>query len=80
MKKKRWRTLALIILVVLLLIPIRIGLRDGGTFIYQAALYRLTRYHSLVPIEQHDQYSSGFYEATAISVFPFYFWGLELTL
>jgi len=74
MKKKRRRIIALIILTVLLLIPMRMGFKDGGTVAYQAALYRLTFNHSF-----DDQSPSGFYEATAFSVFPFYLFGLELT-
>jgi len=74
MKKKRRRIIALIILAVLLLIPMRMGFKDGGTVMYQAVLYRLTFYHSF-----DNRYPSGYYEATAFSIFPFYLFGLELT-
>ena len=74
MKKKTKRFIVLMIILVLLLIPARLALKDGGTIIYHAALYRLTFYHSL-----DDRYPSGFYEATAVSVFPLYLFDLELT-
>ena len=74
MKKETRRMIVLIVLVLLMLVPIKTGLKDGGTIMYQAVLYRLTFYHSF-----DDRYPSGFYEATAFSVFPFYLFGLELT-
>ena len=77
--QKKTKRIVVIVILALLLIPLPMGLKDGGTIIYQAVLYRLTRYHSLVPIDQLDRYPSGYYEATAFSVFPFYLFDLELT-
>jgi len=77
--QKKTKRIIIIFVLVLLLIPLPIGFKDGGTVMYQAVLYRLTRYYSFMPIDQLDRYPSGFYEATAFSIFPFYIFGLELT-
>ena len=79
MKKKTKRIIALIIILVLFLIPVKIGLKDGGTIFYQAVLYKLSFYHTMMPIEQQDGCTIEFYEATAFSIFPFYLFDLELT-
>ena len=74
MKKKTKRIVALVIILVLMLIPMRFAFKDGGTIMYQAVLYRLTFHHSI-----DDRYPSGFYEATTFGIFPFYLVYLELT-
>ena len=50
MKKK---VIILIIIVgIILLFPIPIKLRDGGSVVYKALLYTFTKYHKLAPIEE----------------------------
>lgn len=50
MKKK---VIILIIIVgIILLFPIPMHLKDGGSVEYKALLYTITRYHKLAPIEE----------------------------
>ncbi len=49
------------IAAVLLLVPFPIGYKDGGTVKYRAALYCVTKQHSIAfdPLEQEDGYDIG---------------------
>ncbi len=57
------------IAAVLLLVPFPIGYKDGGTVKYRAALYCVTKQHSIAfdPLEQEDGYDIG----TAVEILGF---------
>ena len=42
-----------------LLIPIPNHLRDGGTVEYKALLYKISKVHRLVPLEENKEYDDG---------------------
>ena len=42
-------------LLVVLLFPIRTQLKDGGTVQYTAVLYRVSKVHKLISIEEMEQ-------------------------
>lgn len=54
MKKKIITAVAILALVVLLF-PIRTQLKDGGTVQYAAILYRISKVHRLIPIEEMER-------------------------
>ncbi|NLZ74887.1 MAG: hypothetical protein GX914_00110 [Erysipelotrichia bacterium] len=53
MRKKVIRILA--ILIIMMLIPIPMRLKDGGSVEYKAVLYKITRIHRL-----NEQYEGGY--------------------
>ncbi|NLO09789.1 MAG: hypothetical protein GX129_07980 [Clostridiales bacterium] len=53
MKKKLLR-IAIIIIAIILLLPIPIRYKDGGTVEYKAILYSVTDYHSLNGVDGYD--------------------------
>ena len=57
MKKKIAICIA-ILLAVILLFPIPLHLKDGGTVVYQAVLYQIERVHQLA-LESTDGYEEG---------------------
>lgn len=58
MKKKIIITV-IIIVGLILLIPIPNHLRDGGTVEYKALLYKISKVHRLVPLEENKEYEDG---------------------
>ena len=65
MKTKK-RIVILIIIAVVLLFPIKLNYKDGGTVAYKAILYSYTKYHRL---EDTDTY----YDDSELLIFPFNF-------
>ena len=57
--KKRNVAIVCILLVIILLIPIPLRLKDGGTVEYKALVYRVLKVHRLVPIESGKEYEEG---------------------
>lgn len=55
------KTIAIIcvVLAVILLIPIPLRLKDGGTVKYQAVIYSVSKVHRLAPIEAENEYEEG---------------------
>ncbi|MBP3325161.1 MAG: hypothetical protein J6L77_01920 [Coprococcus sp.] len=53
MKKKRCIVIAIILVLMVLLTPIRINLKDGGSVRYKALVYEVTKIHQLT-MEEHD--------------------------
>jgi len=53
--KKKIVTVVLLLLLVVLLFPIRTQLQDGGTVQYTAVLYRVSKVHKLISIEEMEQ-------------------------
>lgn len=60
--KKRIRIIFIILICVILLIPIRIGYKDGGTVKYAAIAYSITKQHSL------SSKGEGFYVGTRVRI------------
>lgn len=57
--KKRKRIIICVLLAILLLIPIPLRLKDGGTVKYQALLYSVSKVHRLAPPEAEKEYEEG---------------------
>lgn len=62
MKKKVLLILA-VLLAVVLLFPLKSHLKDGGTVVYQAVLYRVEKVHRLT-----EQVGNGFQEGTIVQI------------
>ena len=54
--KKRWMIIVAIIIAVLLLFPVPIHMKDGGSVRYQAILYSVTDYRA---IRSPGEYATG---------------------
>ena len=50
--KKKILTIITIIIALILLIPIPMHLKDGGTIEYRALLYKVSKVHSLASLEE----------------------------
>lgn len=68
-KKSKVIRIFIAIAAVLLLVPFPVGYKDGGTVKYRAALYCVTKQHSIAydPLEQKDGYDIG----TTVEIFGF---------
>jgi len=53
--KKKMITAIILLLLVVLLFPVRTQLKDGGTVQYTAVLYRVSKVHRLISIEEMEQ-------------------------
>ena len=49
MKKQKFNIIAIILLLVILLFPIRMNLKDGGSVRYKSLVYEITKIHQLAP-------------------------------
>ena len=49
MKKKTLAVTAIIVVLVILLTPIRMNLKDGGSVRYRSLVYEVTKIHQLAP-------------------------------
>lgn len=54
MMKKKVIKIAIIIISLILLFPIPLRYKDGGTVKYQAVLYSITDYHALRGVDGYD--------------------------
>ena len=61
MKKKSVIFIAAVLVASVLLIPVPLYAKDGGTVTYQAILYSVTYYHSI-------KHPEGFYTGTEIKI------------
>ncbi len=52
--KKKIIIFSIIVLVLILLFPIPLRYKDGGTIKYQALLYSVTDYHALRGVDGYD--------------------------
>lgn len=68
-KKSKAIRVFIAIALVLLLVPFTVVYKDGGTVKYRAALYCVTKQHSIAfdPLEQEDGYDIG----TAVEILGF---------
>lgn len=53
--KKKMMKIFLFLTMLILLFPIRMQLKDGGTIQYRALLYKISRVHKLIPIEEMEK-------------------------
>ena len=61
MKKKTFAAIAIIIVLIILLTPIRMNLKDGGSVRYKALVYEITKIHQLAPdVNGVKPYIDGF--------------------
>lgn len=60
-KRKWWSIAAAVVLAAVLLVPVRVNLKDGGSVRYRALLYEVTKIHQLAPEEKGVKpYIDGF--------------------
>ena len=61
MKKRLFAVIAIVIVLVILLTPIRMNLKDGGSVRYKSLVYEVTKIHQLTPdIDDVKPYIDGF--------------------
>ena len=61
MKKKFFVVIAIIAVLVILLTPVRMNLKDGGSVRYKALVYEVTKIHQLAPeVDGVKRYIDGF--------------------
>lgn len=61
MKKKKLYIIAVILILVILLAPIRMNLKDGGSVRYKSLVYEVTKIHQLAPdVDGVKPYIDGF--------------------
>ena len=61
MKKKTLAVTAIIVVLVILLTPIRMNLKDGGSVRYKSMVYEVTKMHQLTPeVDGVKPYIDGF--------------------
>lgn len=68
MKKKLILTVAAVLLLAVLLIPLPLRLKDGGTVIWQAVLYSVSDVHSMTG-EEESRAGKLYYEGIIIKIF-----------
>lgn len=49
MKKKIFAVVAIVVVLIILLTPIRMNLKDGGSVRYKSLVYEVTKIHQLAP-------------------------------
>ena len=57
--KKRNVAIICILLAIVLLIPIPLRLKDGGTVVYKALAYSVSRVHRLASVKAEKEYEEG---------------------
>ena len=75
MKKKILKIICWILVALVLLIPIPVHYKDGGTVSYNAVLYSVTKVHSLIARNGADgEFEAGYEVGTRVRVliFPVY--------
>ena len=61
MKKKTFVVIAMIVVLVILLTPIRMNLKDGGSVRYKSLIYEVTKIHKLASdVDGVKPYIDGF--------------------
>ena len=57
--KKKIILIIIVLVAIILLFPIPMRLKDGGSIEYSALLYKVTKYHRLAPIDAESGYIDG---------------------
>ena len=61
MKKKTFAAIAIIVVLIILLTPIRMYLKDGGSVRYKSLVYEVTKIHQFAPdVDGVKPYIDGF--------------------
>lgn len=61
MKKRLFAVITIVIVLVILLTPIRMNLKDGGSVRYKSLVYEVTKIHQLAPdVDGVKPYIDGF--------------------
>ncbi|MBE6851954.1 MAG: hypothetical protein E7505_00560 [Ruminococcus sp.] len=61
MKKKTFVVITIIIVLAILLTPVRMNLKDGGSVRYKSLIYEVTKIHQLAPgVDDVKPYIDGF--------------------
>lgn len=68
--KKKMITIACVILALVLLIPIPMKLKDGGTTEYKAVFYKISDVHALTTMEDRKN-GKEFYEGAIVEILGF---------
>lgn len=72
MKKKIITIICLVLIALVLLVPIPVHYKDGGTVKYSALLYSVTNVHSIVTQYVADgEYKNGYKVGTIVRVLGF---------
>lgn len=58
-KKRALLVIAAVLVLALLLTPIRLGLKDGGSVRYKALVYEVTKIHQLPELDADYEYIEG---------------------
>lgn len=66
--KKKIIIFVCILMAVILLFPVRLQKRDGGTVEYKALLYKVSDVHSLTTLEEYEQ-GKEFNEGIIVEIF-----------
>ncbi len=75
MKKKIMTVICLVLVALVLLVPIPVNYKDGGTVSYNAVLYSVTKVHSMIVRTGDDgEFEPGYAVGTRVRVliFPVY--------
>ena len=68
--KKKWIKMLCVAIALILLFPVPIKFKDGGTVEYTAILYKISDVHSLATPEDYEN-GKEFYEGIIIEIFGF---------
>ena len=49
MKKKKFAVITIILVLIIMLFPIRMNLKDGGSVSYKSLFYEITKIHQFAP-------------------------------
>lgn len=70
-KKRRVVVVIAIVIAAMLLIPYPMFYKDGGTVVYDAVLYGVTKQHSIAASEESGGYVSGYNIGTIVRILWF---------
>ncbi len=68
--KKKWITVIGVIVALVLLFPVPIRLKDGGTVQYTAILYKISDVRTMATVEDYEN-GKEFYEGIVVEIFGF---------
>ena len=79
MKIKKGLLVTIVFIVLVLVVPIPVTYKDGGTKAYNALAYKIVKWHRLVaPDEEENEYvENGCYHKTSVYLFPENFMSID---